>query len=160
MGKMLASVGAGLLQVKSTAPDVPPPGVGLKTVTENVPAACMSAALICAINCVALTNVVVRSLPLKRTSEALTKLVPLTVITSAPFPAMLFGGESVLIDGAALLTVKVTALELPPPGAGLKTVITGVPATATSVAVIRALDWEEWITVVLWSLPWKRTSEL
>jgi hypothetical protein len=103
---------------------------------------------------------VVRSLPLKRTSEALTKLVPLTVITNAPFPAMLFGGESVLIDGAALLTVKVTALELPPPGAGLKTVITGVPATATSVAVICALNWEELINVVLWSLPLKRTSEL
>src|SRR5207237_4039187 len=96
--------------------------LGLKTVTENVPAASTSAALICAINCVALTNVVVRSLPLKRTSEALTKLAPLTVSTNAPFPAMLLGGESVLIDGAALLTVKVTALELPPPGAGLKTV--------------------------------------
>jgi len=40
---------------KAILPDVPPPGVGLNTVTCAVPAAAMSAAAIAASNCVALT---------------------------------------------------------------------------------------------------------
>ena len=43
--------------------DVPPPGVGFRTVIAAVPALAMSAAVIAAVNCVALTNVVVRALP-------------------------------------------------------------------------------------------------
>ena len=37
--------------------------------------------------------------------------------------------------GAGLLTVKVTALEVPPPGAGFVTVIARGPAVTTSAAV-------------------------
>jgi len=46
VGEIELSVGAGLLIVNVEAPEVPPPGVGLKTVTEVVPAVAMSAALI------------------------------------------------------------------------------------------------------------------
>jgi hypothetical protein len=41
--------------VKVRAVEVPPPGVGLNTVTAAVPAAAMSAAVIVAVNWVALT---------------------------------------------------------------------------------------------------------
>jgi hypothetical protein len=58
---MLAREGPGLLTVKVKAPLVPPPGVF--TVMDNVPAAARSAALRIALNCVPLTNVVVRLAP-------------------------------------------------------------------------------------------------
>ena len=50
LGAIEVSVGTGLLIVSVFAADVPPPGVGVKTVTEAVPAAAMSAALICAVS--------------------------------------------------------------------------------------------------------------
>src|SRR5271156_3705051 len=49
--------------VKVTAPDVPPPGVGLNTVTDGVPPLAVSLAGTAAVNCVALTNVVVKAAP-------------------------------------------------------------------------------------------------
>ena len=45
VGEIELSVGAGLLIVNVEAPEVPPPGVGLKTVTGAVPAVAMSAAV-------------------------------------------------------------------------------------------------------------------
>jgi hypothetical protein len=49
--------------VNVSALEVPPPGVGFTTVMAAVPTAAMSAAVMAAVNCVALTNVVVRALP-------------------------------------------------------------------------------------------------
>ncbi len=43
------------LTAKIELPDVPPPGAGSVTVTCPVPAVAMSAAVIAAVNCVALT---------------------------------------------------------------------------------------------------------
>jgi hypothetical protein len=62
VGLRLVIVGTGLVAmiVKESALDVPPPGVGLTTVTLAVPAEAMSAAVVAAVNCVLLTNVVVR----------------------------------------------------------------------------------------------------
>src|SRR5205809_1167862 len=48
LGEIELSVGAGLLMVKVCVPDVPPPGVGVKTVTGSVPPAAMSVAGIAA----------------------------------------------------------------------------------------------------------------
>lgn len=50
-----------MLMVNVEADDVPPPGVGFKTVTCAVPALAMSAAVIAACNCVELTKVVGRA---------------------------------------------------------------------------------------------------
>ena len=57
-GDMVERVGTGLLaavMVKVNPPEVPPPGVGLKTVTVAVPAVAISVAGIAAVSCVAET---------------------------------------------------------------------------------------------------------
>jgi hypothetical protein len=53
-GESEVAVGAGLLMVKVSAFDVPPPGEAFSTVTEAVPAVAMSAAGTVAVNCVLL----------------------------------------------------------------------------------------------------------
>lgn len=127
VGEMLLSVGTGLLTRRLAAADVPPPGVGLKTVIGNEPAAPTSAAVNNAVNCVELTNAVARLLPLRRTTELLTKFVPLTVSINAASPAVLLAGKRLEIAGIGLSTVKILAFEVPPPGAKLKTVIGNIP---------------------------------
>ena len=82
----------------------------------------MSAAGIAAVNWVEKTNVVVRFDPFQRTTEPATKLVPLTVSVKAAPPAVADAGLRLVVVGAGLLIVKVRALEVPPPGAGLNTV--------------------------------------
>ena len=86
LGARLVMVGDGLLMVKVSALVVPPPGVGLKTVTLAVPALAKSAAGIVALNCVALPKVVVRSAPFHRTLDMLMKFVPLTVSVNSALP--------------------------------------------------------------------------
>jgi hypothetical protein len=54
-GEMPDTLGAGLFTVNVAAVEVPPPGVGLTTVTAAVPAAATSAARMAAVSCVALT---------------------------------------------------------------------------------------------------------
>ena len=82
-----------------------------------------------------------------------TKLLPFTVRVSAAPPAMALAGTSVLVAGKGLLTVRVLGLEVPPVGAGLKTVIEGVPAVAMSAAVIWAVNWVALLKVVVRALP-------
>ena len=138
-----AIAGNGLLILKETALDVPPPGATLVTVTVDAPAVATSAARIAAVSWVALTNVVVRGLPLKFTTELPTNFVPLTVSASAPEPAMTLTGCREVIAGVGLLAavmVKVTAFDVPPPGAGLVTVTVGAPAATTSLASIAAVS--------------------
>ncbi len=79
-----------------------------------------------------MTVVVVRAFPLKFTVELPLKPVPLTVSGPPDVPAgAVFVGESEVIVGAALLTVRFEAAEVPPAGAGLKTVTGTVPGVAT-----------------------------
>jgi len=120
-----------------TALEVPPPGAGFKTVIGTLPELTMSVARIAAVNWVLSTKVVVRALPLKRTTDPATKFVPLTVSVKFAAPAVTLAGERVVIVGTGTVdTVKLTALEVPPPGEGFTTVIGGVPTTAISVAGI------------------------
>ena len=130
--------------VNISALDVPPPGVGLKTVTEAVPAVAMSLWGTAAVNCVALPNVVVSAAPFHWTTELLTKLVPITTSVKPAPPAVAEEGESALTVGtglfAAALIVNVRAAEVPPPGVPLKTVTEAVPAVAMSVAGTAAVN--------------------
>ena len=74
--------------------DVPPPGVGLNTVTVMTPPVAMSDAGAAAVNCVAFTNVVVSEVVFHLTTDALTKLVPLTVSVNAEPPGAAAVGTS------------------------------------------------------------------
>jgi hypothetical protein len=99
------TVGAGLLIVNDAAFDVPPDN-GLETVTVAEPAVAISAAVIAAVNCVALTNVVVLAAPLNFTTDVETNPVPLTVRVKAAPPAVALVGEREVSVGAGLLMVK------------------------------------------------------
>ncbi len=59
---------------------------------------------------------------------------PVRVTKRLLFPAMILLGDSEVSVGTGLLTVKVSAFEAPPPGAGLKTVTGLFPAKAMAVA--------------------------
>jgi len=148
-----AIVGTGLLMVKATPAEVPPPGAGFVTVTEGVPAAATSAAVMAAVSCVELTNVVARAAPLKLTTEAASKFVPFTVNVNAALPAIALVGESVVIVGAGLFTAKLTAAEVPPPGAGFTTVTGKLPAVAISAAGIAAVNCVALTNVVAAAIP-------
>src|SRR5438874_13564570 len=88
--------------------DVPPPGVGVKTVIVFEPVAETSLAGIVADSSVGLMNAVVRSDPLTRTTEFATKFVPLTVSAKPPLPAKTVAGAMLVVVGSGFaLTVKV-----------------------------------------------------
>jgi hypothetical protein len=92
-----ATVGEGLPTVKVSPLEVPPPGVGVETVTVAVPLAAMSALVICACSWVLDTKVVGRALPFHCTAEREVKFVPLTASVKLALPA---GAELGLIDAA------------------------------------------------------------
>jgi len=86
------------------------------------------------------TKVVGRSLPFQRTTELLTKFVPVMVSVNPPLPVTTVAGLMLLIVGNGFVMVKVAVLDVPPPGAGLKTVTFAVPAVATSLAGMAAVS--------------------
>jgi len=86
--------GLGAVIANAIAPEVPPPGAGLTTVTEALPEAAISAAVTAAISCVGLAYVVVRGLPFQFTDELETKPLPVTVSVKAAAPAMAPAGDT------------------------------------------------------------------
>src|SRR5688572_25441666 len=153
-------VGTGLLMLKVCAFERPPPGVGLKTVTDAVPVDETSDVEMLAVTCVEFTKVVARSLPFQRTTELDTKFVPLTVKVKADEPTTALSGLMLVVVGTRLLTVRVWPCARPPPGVGLKTVAVYVPAAVISEARIAAVTCVEFTKVVVRSLPSQRTTEL
>jgi hypothetical protein len=79
--------------------DVPPPGVGVNTVTCAVPGVAISLAGIVALSWLAETEVVVRSAPFQRTMEPSTRFVPLTSSVNAPPPDATAEGLRLVIPG-------------------------------------------------------------
>jgi hypothetical protein len=135
VGESDVSVGSGLFTVNGEFPDVPPPGSGFFTVTLNVPAVAMSDARIAAVTCVALTNVVVLSTPLKLTVAPVTKPVPLTVSVNPAPPAVALVGAIDVSTGGGFVTGRLTVAEVPPPGAGFVTDSGSDPSAAMSPVV-------------------------
>src|SRR5512146_1976334 len=126
--------------VSVRALEVPPPGADVNTVTLAVPRAAMSAAGIAALKRVEDTKVVGRSAPFQCTTESAMKPLPLTVNVKAAPPAVRAVGLMLEITGTGgSLIVKVRALEVPPPGAGLNTATWAIPAAAMSAAGIAAV---------------------
>jgi hypothetical protein len=162
-GERFVIVGSGfaVLEIVKVAEfDVPPPGVGLVTVTVGEPAPAISAAVIAAVSCVALLNVVARGELLKFTTDEETKFVPVTTNENAAPPATAeFGASDVTVGSGLLteLTAKLTEFDAPPPGVGFVTTTAGVPALATSVARIVAVTCVEFTTTVALFAPPKLT---
>ncbi len=154
------STGVGLLMVNVWELLVPPPGVGLNTVTEAVPVVAMSPAGIAARNWPLLTKVVARLLLFQRTTEVLTKLEPFTVSVKSTPPAVVLVGDVLVSVGTGLVTVNVCGAVTPPPGPGLKTVTWGVPPTEMSLAGIVAVNCPLFTNTVVRLLPFQRTTEL
>ena len=153
------SIGAGLLIAKLCPVDVPPPGVGLNTVTEAVPAEAMSAAGTEAVSEVALPNVVVRAVPFHFTTEVLTKLVPVSVSVNVAPPASPEAGAIEVKVGEGLLIVKVGVVsEFPPPGPGLFAPTATVPPVAMSDAGTVAVNEVELTNVVVSGVPPHNTT--
>ena len=126
LGVKTLSIGTGLLgvMVKGKAELVPPPGSGVKTVTDTDPAAIKFVAGTSAVNCVGLIKLVARSTPFHLTTEPLTKLLPVTVSVKAALPAIAVTGLIETITGTGLFTttvlmVKVSDALEPPPGPGV-----------------------------------------
>jgi len=117
---------------------VPPPGVGVKTVTVAVPAVVKFVAGTVAESWLALTNAVVRAVPFQLTVEVEIKLLPLTERVRAEAPAVAEVGEILLSTGAGLfataLIVNVEEELAPPPGVGVTTVTEAVPAVVRLAA--------------------------
>jgi hypothetical protein len=114
----------------------------LNTVTCADPAAAMSAAVIAAVNWVALTYVVARLEPFQLTTDPLTNPAPVTISENAAVPAVALDGNNALIVGTEFVALMVNAElpDVPPPGAGLDTVTCADPAAAMSAAVIAAVN--------------------
>jgi hypothetical protein len=146
-------------------PEVPPPGAGVKTLTAREPAVARSVLVIVARSWEVLTKVVVRLAPFQRTTEVLAKPLPLTVRVRAALPATALDGDRLLMAGTggvagAVVMVKVRLPEVPPPGAGVKTLTAREPAVARSVLVIVARSWEVLTKVVVRLAPFQRTTEV
>ena len=103
VGEIEVRPGKGLLMVNVRAAfDVPPPGVGLTTVTDAVPAVKTSVAGTVAVNCVALTKIVVSGVPFHCTTDPFTKLLPFTVRVNAKSPPVAKVGVSEVGKGKGL----------------------------------------------------------
>jgi hypothetical protein len=159
-GESEVALGFGLLMVKVSPLDVPPPGVGFTTVTDAVPAVAMSLAGTVAVNSVALTYFVASPVPFHFTVEVETKFVPATVRVNAAPPAVALEGESEVGVGDGLLMVKVSPLDVPPPGVGFTTVTDAVPAVAMSLAGTEAVNFVALPYVVVSPVPFHSTVEV
>src|SRR5712691_7225924 len=144
LGESEESAGTGLtaVMVKATAAEVPPPGVGVNTVTGAVPAVVRSLPGMLVVSWVALTKVVVRMPPFHCTTEAGTKPLPVTVRVKAgpPCSALLGESEERAGTGFTAVMVKATAAEVPPPGVGVNTVTGAEPAVVRSLAGMLAVS--------------------
>jgi len=84
----------------------------------------------------------------------------LTIRVNAGPPDKAPGGDREARLGVGLLMLNVSALEVPPPGAGLTTVTWAVAAVPMSLAGIAAVSCVLLTKVVVRSLPFHRTTEL
>jgi len=118
--------------------------VELDTVIFTGPEKAVSVAVIAAVSCVALTNVVGRGDPFQFTTTPFAKFVPFTVRV---IPRELQAGVDAdeVVDAESEVIVGATigneiALDVAPPVAGVETATCAVPTAAISAAVIAAVS--------------------
>jgi len=119
----------------------------LDTVIEAVPADSISEAGMMSVNCVELTNVVLRADPFQLTTDAFTpftKFVPFTVRVNpvglhegVVFDGVVEDDKDVMVGG---MTVNGSAPDVPPPGPMVNTSTWAVPVARKSAAGTVALS--------------------
>lgn len=140
VGEIEVSTGTGLLIVKLTELDAPPPGVGLVTIMGTTPAVANSlAAMVAVIVDPPLETVPGWLTPLKLTVAPVAKFVPVMAKAGIACPTRALVGLTEVTVGTGLLIVKLTELDVPPPGAGLVTTTGTAPAEVNSEAGIEAV---------------------
>ena len=92
--------------------------------------------------------------------ELARKFEPLMVSEKPLLPTIAVAGLNVIAPGAGLLMGKLTAFDVPPPGAGLTTAIVAVPVLAMSAAVTSIVKVVAETNVVARSAPLNLTCEL
>jgi len=119
------------------------PAPDTRTVTS--PGRAVSAYVMAAFNCVALTNVVGRGEPFQFTTWPFTKLAPVTVKVNPT--GLQYGVEAICVVEAesavmvgARIGKEIAGLDMPPPGAGVNTVTCAVPADARSAVGMKVLS--------------------
>ncbi len=158
-GAMELSTGVGLVTSKGVALLAPPPGARLCTVTALVELPAVAEAGSIAFNSVPLTHEVVSAAPFQSTADDGTKPLPETVSVCWPDPAATLAGLTPARTGGGLFTVKFAAAELPPPGAGLKTVIAADTPSARLLAGTVAFNEVSVENVVTTAVPFHRTAD-
>jgi hypothetical protein len=162
-GEIEVVIGAGFKTVNVCALEVPPPGAGFTTVIAFVPANVISDAKIVAVSCVGEINTVVLGEPFQSTTDDVTKFVPVTATVKLDPPARVDVGLIEVTVGTglfAVITVNVSAFEVPPPGAGFTTVTAAVPVALTSAARIVTVSVVLEIKVVARGEPFQSTVAL
>jgi hypothetical protein len=100
-GLVSRTEGVGIVTLKKTTFEVPPPGPGLTTVTLAVLGFAKSEDRMLAVNRDLLTKVVVRAMPFQCTTEPETNPVPFTVSVTPALPGLMAPGTNgLLISGA------------------------------------------------------------
>jgi hypothetical protein len=97
--------------------------------------------------------------PFHSTVEEGTKPVPVTSSVCVADPATTLAGSTAAITGGGLLMVKFAGADVPPPGAGLNTVMAATPPSARSAAGTVALRELSVENVVAISVPFQRTAD-
>jgi hypothetical protein len=157
--------------------------------TGTFPGVATSATDTATVTCVAEPKVTVRTCPPTVAVAPLTKPEPATLRGKLALPATTTAGltlamigvgltaargtagpfvdtttvgtlDRTLVVGAGSATVKICPFDVPPPGAGVETVMLGVPTAATSPARRMAVSWVAETKVVSRGLPLIRTMEL
>src|SRR5262249_2732756 len=135
--------------------------VGLVITTAGVPWLATSVACNAILTCVAESTVTVRAWPPTVALAPAAKPVPVTVSVKAALPAVTLAGLRVLMLGVGFTgaTVSGRAADVPPPGAGVNTVMLGVPAAATSLAGMAPVSCVDETNVVVRLAPLTWTIE-
>lgn len=159
---LIAGCAVGAVIVSVTVLEVPPPGtpfVGVVTVILAVPWDAICAGVISEVINDGLANDVAWGMPLKLTTELVTKFEPFTNRAKGGAAAAMLEGLIAEMVGESAATGNSTEVEAPPPGSGLNTKTTAVPSLSTSLAKILAFICVELTNVVLRACPPKNTVD-
>lgn len=145
--------GVGLFTASDAELDTPPPGPGFTAVMASIPALARSPCVSATLTEVALTYVVGRVAPFTNTVVPATNPVPVTATVALGAPTCTVEGTNAVTVGDGFVTINGAVPEAPPPGCGLLTFISSVPAVVRSVAGSDTVSWVSLTYVVVRGLP-------